>query len=121
MSFARGAAFEYLEKFFRGLFVSHRDTVTVGTTPVEILQADVERVSLIIVNLGADDVYITPDNRPSATRGIRLLASGGAFTCNIFQDGSLPTAEWWGYSPSDDVTVFYTLSRREVLTPESEG
>lgn len=115
-----GAVAEFLSERFKGIVRESEVTPTVGTTAVEIVGHDSERVSLFIANHGAADVYISPTNQVSVTRGIRLGAGGGAMSVNVEDDANLPSLSWWGISASAGNAVYGLLVKRDVAIHDSE-
>ena len=66
-------------------------SVQVGTSAGELVKNDPRRVTLIISNMAADDVIITPDPlTPTSTLGILVAKSGGNKTFLASEDGPLP-------------------------------
>lgn len=64
------------------------------------------RISLTVVNLGTDKVYLRPQGIASATVGIELDSGGGSLSLNWRDDGTLPTLEWHAMSPTDNQNLF---------------
>lgn len=81
------------------------NTVTVGTTAQLILAAAAGRLSLLIQNLGAADIYIGNSNAVTTGNGVKVPASGGVFAVNQM-DGTAPLA-WYGISGSAGNDVRY--------------
>lgn len=119
MATSPGAAAQLIESLMGGPVEVVQTTVSVGATITGLVLNDPDRVGLTFVNLGLSDAYITPDNQPSATRGISLLASGGSITLNARDDGVLVSSQWSGVTASGS-SVFYVVSlRRYGLTPKA--
>jgi len=73
----------------------NRTASTVGLVPSQILRQTPARVSLLIVNLGVNDIYIAPDGLVSASRGILLSPGGGSLSMNYLEDMDLVSLEWF--------------------------
>lgn len=117
-----GAALAYLDKMFKGEFREAESVQTVGTATLKVFNYDSERVSATFVNLGATVLYIAPTAEVAALRGMRLAPSGGTISMNIFQDGNLPTCEWFVMGSAAGGTLYTLIARRETETPpETEG
>ncbi len=72
----------------------NRDATQATATSAIILKNDPSRVFFLVVNLGAFDVFLAPLGAASATRGVRLSASGGAATAQWDEDGEVTANEW---------------------------
>ena len=75
--------------------VTDRETATVGLTAVRVARGNPQRAFLLIVNLSANTIYVSPDNRPSAAHGIILTPNGGSVSVIWDRDLELTTAEWF--------------------------
>lgn len=89
-------------------------TISVGTTVVVAAPAQPRRVVLILVNLGAASIFITPEGVPSSSNGILLAANGGNITLIWDEDFDLLAREWRAVAASGTNALF-RLSR--VLVP----
>lgn len=118
VKFMRGAAGEYLEEKYGGMFVESYRTFTVGLTPVNLFPRDPERTSLVIVNHGNSPIWITCGVVPAVDAGIRVSVSGGSFTTNVLEDAVLPTLEWNAISDLAGMSVFLLSVRRDVIAKE---
>lgn len=114
---AISAALAFVAKEYPGQYQEADGAVTVGTAPTRILQNNPERMSLGIVNIGSSDVYISPNSNVSNAKGIVLLAGGGSFTCNVRDDLTLPTLEWWCVSTAAGGQVYTVDIHRFGLAP----
>lgn len=112
-----GAALEYLERFTGGIVVPTIADVDVGITVVPLVQGDPERITIMFINLGTGNVFVSPDSVPSSAHGILLGPNGGIFAANVFQDGILPTLAWSAVSALGTQDVFTLTSRRDVRAP----
>lgn len=118
---ARGAALEWLEQTYRGPCREQDDVVTVGAVSALAIQRDPERVSLTIINLSADTVWLSPFNTGVTPRGIRLSASGGWMSVTLVDDAVLPTIEWHAIGAVGAQDIYWLAVRRETITqPEGE-
>jgi hypothetical protein len=71
-------------------------TATVGTTAEIIARNDPRRVGLYIQNLSTGVMWVGPFPDPSATKGIRLFANGGAVQLLADEDLMLVGYEFYG-------------------------
>ena len=107
----------YLRDIFGGDFTEKDSEPVVGTTMVELVKNDPERIALTIINLGAANVLIAPDNKVSTTRGILLTASGGAVSMDVRSDATLPSRAWYAISASAGNDVYVLEIRRYAVFP----
>jgi hypothetical protein len=120
MPVSRGAAFDYLSREYGGAFRDYDEVVAVNTTQVQLAGGDTDRVSLIVANLGANPIWMSPRPPVSSTRGIRVGAGGGLVGFNLSQDGLLCAVPWWAIALVGPNDVFVIRVRRESITPAEE-
>lgn len=113
--FSRGATSDWLAKKFGGLMRDTQTVVSVGLTTVSVLGFDPERVSVIFVNLGASEVFLSPGQGASTTRGIRLAANGGLVAFNVDEDGTIPCSDWTAISTGAGNNLYVCLVARETV------
>jgi hypothetical protein len=118
MKFSRGAALDYLQSRFGGLLREREIDVTVGLAVAVAIPRDNERMSMTVMNLSANAVYLAPSSNVSATRCLRLAPNGGAISMNVDEDGLLPVVQWWGLAAGAGSTLYVLAVRREVRTSE---
>jgi len=87
--------------------------VDVGTTVTEIMHGNPDRLSIIVVNLGANDVYVAFDREVSPTRGILLVHTGGSLSLTADEDMELVGYPIYGVTATGTSRVF-------VLETEAE-
>jgi len=63
--------------------------LTASTSVQQLVGGDPDRLELIVLNLGADDVYVSPKTDVSTTKGIRVSSGGGQLILQRFYDHSL--------------------------------
>ncbi len=69
-------------------------TASVGVAQTLIARGKPQRAFLLIVNLSANVVYVSPDNLVSATHGIRLAPGGGTVSMIWDRDLELVALPW---------------------------
>ena len=112
-----GAAQSFIEGEYGGPTEEQDIEKSVGSvTPVKILGNDPERLSVVIVNLGTEPVYVMFDDEVSTSRGIYLAGSGGFVSMDVRNDQTLPTREWFALSSTGTSDVFVISTRRYALT-----
>lgn len=107
---------EIEEKLFgtRSTFKENRLTNKVQDVVTQIVPADPKRLSLIIVNLGNNSIFVAPANDVATTKGILLIGGGGALTLTLTDDFELVSASWFGICAAVDNEVY-------ILEVVSEG
>lgn len=66
------------------------------------------RLSLIMVNLSANNVWISPDTFVDASHGIQLVPNGGSFILNYREDLILASKAWYACAAANN-SDFYWL------------
>ena len=67
---------------------------TVGTSAVELMNQNPQRVSFVFINLSANDMYIAPNETVASTTGILVSKSGGQASAMWKEDLVLPALKW---------------------------
>jgi hypothetical protein len=75
-------------------------------TATRVFNNNPRRLSFLFVNLSANAVYLTPDNQPSATRGIYLAPGGGLASALWSEDFELVTREWFAIAVGGVSSVY---------------
>ena len=110
-----GIVGEVLLEEFGGVFRHVETTLNlVALTTVEIAKGDPERVSLTLINMGSDAIFVAPSSRiASNLQGILLSPSGGFLIMTMRDDFVLPILSW--HARAVDVTTLYVLEvKRDV-------
>lgn len=115
-----GAALEFLAKRYGGLLREIETTPSVGIAAGLLIGFNAERVSVVFVNLSANNVFIGPKADVSATKGLQVLPSGGAIAINVEEDGTLPTNEWHAIASGAGSAMYVLEVVREIIL-EVEG
>ena len=79
---------------------------TIGSTPVQILKDDADRVQYIIFNTGDYPVFVGWSPDVSVNKGVRIPERGGSFSANWEEDGILPAYGAWAIAPFGNTTVY---------------
>lgn len=85
----------------------------VPTSVVPILRNDPQRLSFVVFNLGANSVYIGPENQVSTTRGIYLAPNGGSVSLIWDRDFELCSHDWYAIASGGASTIFTLENRSE--------
>lgn len=85
-----------LERFkVRTRAVQNPKITSVGTTALEVLANNPNRLGFTIINLSTNVMYAGLSNDVSSTKGIRLAASGGSLTMVWDEDFQMVGWAWW--------------------------
>lgn len=68
---------------------------TAGVTAAQVLRQQPNRAAFVYVNLSTADIYLGPFADVSATKGIRIPASGGSAVFLYEEDFDLVGYEWF--------------------------
>jgi|WetSurMetagenome_2_1015567.scaffolds.fasta_scaffold393516_3 hypothetical protein len=69
-------------------------TSTVGVTTTQILSQNPNRVSILILNISANGIYISPLRDVSSTKGVYLAPNGGYIMFQFDKDFQMVTSEF---------------------------
>ncbi len=84
-----------------------------NVSPTKVLEYNPNRLSVLIVNNGAQDVWVAPNRDVDVSKGIRLVSGGGSFSLVWNEDFELVASEWYGQAAaagSSDVSIIEVLS-----------
>jgi hypothetical protein len=102
----KGAALEFTEAALGGPLVENDSFPAVATTLGVLIDGAGDRVGLIIVNTGANDIFVSINSNVSAANGIRLAANGGNITQNVRDDFTLPARRWYAIATGGASTAY---------------
>jgi hypothetical protein len=80
--------------------------VTVTTSKAKVLNANPNRFSVLFMNIGSYDIYLSPLTDVASSKGLILGAGGGAASFAADEDGELPTQEFWGIAIGGSSTLY---------------
>jgi hypothetical protein len=81
---------------------------TIGTTAEKLVNNNPRRMSLLIINLSANNVYVGLKPDVSATKGMLVAANGGSLSLTYDKDFQLVTNELWIVGAAAGLSI-YTL------------
>lgn len=116
-----GAARAYTEDQLGGPCNELESNPTVQTTVGILIGGNADRVGLVIVNQGANDVFISLSAGVSTSNGIRVGANGGSATLNVRDDFTLPSRTWYAIANGGTSAVYVLEEVRQQYTPGSEA
>ena len=116
-----GAARWWTEGQLGGPTRENESNPTCQNAPTKLVNNNPDRVGLIMINLGANDVYIALNNGVSTTNGIKLPANGGNVTMTVRDDFTLPGREWDGITNAATSAMYVLEEIADVnLLPEQQ-
>lgn len=115
-----GAAMQYAQDQLGGPLVENETNPASSATPSVAIDGNGERVALIMVNNGANDIFVAVSAAVGASFGVRLGANGGNVTMNVRDDWTLPTRRWWMVSPSGASNLYIVELYRYGLAPKAK-
>lgn len=114
----QGAARNFLQAQFGGPVEEKETTVATSTTIARATQNDPECVQLLFVNIGANTIQLGLTQAMATAGGIILNANGGNVSMAVRDDGTLPSREWWVFSPAGDSTLYVLKVRRYAIVDD---
>lgn len=98
---------EIIEKLFGMKTISHRNrsVAAIAATETKVLPTDPDRLTFLIINLGANNAYILNRTGVSATNGIVLTANGGHYIGEYNKDFDMTGDNWFGIAPLGAVNI----------------
>ena len=67
---------------------------SVGTTALEFLRNNPNRIAFVLINLSTNDMWILDDSNPSSSNGIRIAPNGGSARATYKTDYHMIGASW---------------------------
>ena len=97
-----------LERY--GLRITTRksgDAFEMGVAIAQIVPMNPRRLSLIMVNLSANNIWIAPETFVSPAHGILLVPNGGTFILNYREDLTLASHAWVGIADGANSDMYW--------------
>jgi len=98
-----------IQKEFGGKLIPYESIVTVGTTPVKIVENNPERAAVVIQNIGPYNAYISTKPQVSVGNGLLIFANGGGITYLYKEDGYLAIVELYAVAPAETTLYIQEL------------
>ena len=115
-----GAARAYTDQALGGPTTDQDSTFTVQTAVGIMLQANPDRVGVLFINNGANDVYIGLTSATAVNSGMKLPAAGGNFIANVRDDFTLPARTFYAIANGGTASVYILEIFRLQYTPSGE-
>lgn len=107
VKYSTSAALLFTEQELGGPCTETETTYTVGNAVQQIIaQGNGDRVGLLIINTGVNNVYFALAGIASATNGIPLIGGGSFFICNVRDDFTLPSRQFTATSAGGSSTIY---------------
>lgn len=115
-----GAARRYTDAQLGGPTTDQDSSVICQTTAGIVLQGNPDRVGLLVLNLGNNDVYLALTSAAGTSFGSKLPANGGNFSCNVRDDFTLPSRTFYGLANGGTSALYFLEVIRLDYTPAGE-
>lgn len=109
-----GAALEYLQKEFDGHFQELESLVATSTTAAQAVPNNPDRLGLLIVNVGGDNVTLGLKQGVTASNGVLLAANGGSMSLDVREDFTLVTREWFAIATANTPNLYVLQMNRPI-------
>lgn len=113
---AKGAARAFTEAQLGGPIVETDSNPTAQTAATILIQSNGDRVGLVVINLGINDVYLALNSGVSNTNGIKLNKQGGNVAMNVRDDFTLPSRAWYAIGDGGTSQVYVLELLRDILS-----
>ena len=114
---AQGAARAYTEIELGGPCNEVESNPTVSTTVSQIVGGNGDRVGLLIINMGSNQIEMGLTPSVSTTNAIPLPGGGGFFQVNVNDDFTLPTRAFFAIADAGTTTLYVLEIVRISLSP----
>ncbi|MBA7624886.1 hypothetical protein ES703_32300 [subsurface metagenome] len=96
-----------------GVRTSHRINPT-GNTDIEdtvlpVLSANPRRLGFVVVNMGANTLWLAPDDHVANDYGFELLPNGGSINMIWNEEFEMLSLPWYGVSVADPGTHIFVM------------
>lgn len=95
----------YIDAAYGGNFLVKNTDISVGLTSTQLAPNNYDRLSLVISNYGANDIYVWPGELPAGAQGIHIASGGGVMTLTAKDDLVLVGYDWHGVGKTGTSTA----------------
>jgi hypothetical protein len=119
--FTVGAAQEWIDKEYGGLFEQRESTVSLSFgTYTQLVPPNADRTALLFANIGGSDSQVVPQSSlNSGITGFLISAIGGSVSMNIRDDFNLPTLQWSANAQAVGGTTVFVLEVVRLVRTEN--
>ena len=114
-----GAAAEFANRRFGGILAPLDTVVSVGTTQGQVLGNDPERVTVLLINLSSNTIFVGFNEQVGSGNGIILTPSGGNVSYNVEDDFLIPTLQVNAVADGANSALYVLSQRRITVLPEA--
>lgn len=104
--YSTSAALLFTEQELGGPCLEQESIVTVTTQIAQAINGNGDRVGLLMINLGTNQINIGLTSALSSTQGILLPAAGGFFSMTVRDDFTLPSRAWFALAQIGSSTLY---------------
>jgi hypothetical protein len=79
---------------------------SIGTSVTTILSANPNRVSFLVVNLSTANLFMSPDNDVSSSKGIFVAPNGGSVILQWDVDFELVSQTWYAVASASSSDIY---------------
>jgi hypothetical protein len=119
LKYSSSAALLFTEQELGGPCLENESNPTIDTTATTVINGSGDRVGLVMINLGSNNVYVAISSNVSPTNGILLAANGGLLTMTVRDDFTLPSRNWWGIAQGGTSSLYVLEIVRFTALQES--
>jgi len=83
-------------------------TAVLGAAAAVWLRNNPRRIQVLLVNTGANVIYVGLGGGVNAANGIPVAGNGGNLQLLAVEDGELVRREWWGICPAGANAIYVT-------------
>lgn len=116
-----GAARAFTDVALGGPTTDQDSTFTVQITSGIALQGNPDRVGLLIINNGANDVFLGLTSGVAVNAGMKLPALGGNFIADVRDDFTLPSRAFYAIANGGTSSIYILEILRISYTPKAES
>lgn len=108
----QGIVAQWLLSSYGGLYTLDTDTIAVGTSAIELVNNDPERVHIIMCNLSVNNIVVSPNPDVTISEGIFISPQGGLISFNLRDDLIMPSIGWSAIASGASSDLYLATVRR---------
>lgn len=101
-----GAAREWTQQELGGPCNEQESNPTIATSVTTVIEGNGDRVGLVMINLGTNNVFVSLASDVGSSKGVFLAPSGGAVTLDVRDDFTLVSRKWFGIAITGSSVVY---------------
>lgn len=116
-----GAALSHLREKYRGNFREIESFPIIGVAAAQVVANNPDRLGLLVMDLGANTLFVSTLQSVSANAGIQVAPNGGGMALNVDEDFTLVTRLLFGIAPAGNTQLYVLELVREVVFDAPRG